>query len=168
MKPIPTLLLLVLLQWSTSCNDSPKTTDVSSAPADSLQIAREIDTVKNLVIQSFEGVWSDLDATKIKQYHTSDFMLLENGVVWTNDSIADYLSRERKVAAARQYQRLNRFEFHKAVHNQHSIWVAYDNYGTWVSGQDTLGMAHWLESAIAVKEQGKWKLEQLHSTAVRK
>ena len=54
MKPISILLLLVLLQWSTSCKDSPATTKVSSAPTDNLQIEREIDTVKNLVIQSFQ------------------------------------------------------------------------------------------------------------------
>jgi hypothetical protein len=54
MRQISTMVLLVLLQLAFSCNDSPATTKVSSAPTDNLQIEREIDTVKNLVIQSFQ------------------------------------------------------------------------------------------------------------------
>ena len=67
-----------------------------------------------------------------------------------------------------QYQRLNRLEFLKSVHNQNTIWIAYDNYGTWVKGTDTLVTVHWLESAIAIKDENNWKLQQLHSTRVRK
>lgn len=151
-----------------ACNESSEPAEQQPAPVDSQQIQRDIDTVKSLVMQSFEDIWSDLDTQKIEGYHTRDFMLLENGVVWNNDSVAHYLNRERERMEAQQYQRLNRFEFLKAEHQKHSVWVAYHNYGTWVKDQDTLGTAHWLESAVAVKDEGRWKLQQLHSTRVQK
>lgn len=151
-----------------SCNESSKNAALPTHQLDKFQIQRDIDSVKYLVTQSFEDIWSDLDTEKIEEHHTRDFMLLENGVVWNNDSVANYLGKERKAMEIGQYQRLNHFEWLKAEHHKHSVWVAYHNYGTWMRKTDTLGSAHWLESAIAIKDQGQWKLQQLHSTAVRK
>jgi hypothetical protein len=143
-------------------------------PVDSEEFGNHISTanddikaVKDLIKNSFEDIWSDLDSTKIGKYHTDDFLLLENGIVWNNDSVKNYLSRERKEMEIQKYKRLNRFEFIKSVDNQNTVWIAYDNYGTWIKGADTLGTLHWLESVIAIKEQDEWKLQQLHSTTVR-
>lgn len=151
-----------------SCSESSEPADQQKNPIDSQQIQHDIETVKSLVVQSFDDIWSDLDTQKIRAHHTRDFMLLENGVVWNNDSVAHYLIKEQERMEAQQYQRLNRFDFLKSEHHEHTIWVAYHNYGTWVKGQDTLGTAHWLESAIAIRDEGRWKLQQLHSTRVRK
>lgn len=128
----------------------------------------EIEEVRRLISDSFQDIWSDLDSTKIKQHHTDDFMLLENGIVWNNDSVRAYLNRERLEMEAYEYKRLNQFDFLRVVYNHSSIWIAYDNYGIWVKGNDTLFKVHWLESAIAIKKKDKWKLQQLHSTTVRK
>jgi len=162
------LSLTFLLFGLLSCSESSAPAEQQANPIDSQQVQHDIDTVKNLVMQSFEDIWSDLDTQKIEAHHTRDFMLLENGIVWNNDSVANYLNRERKEVEERQYERLNRFDFLKVEHHEHAIWVAYHNYGTWVKGPDTLGTAHWLESAIAIKDEGRWKLQQLHSTRVRK
>jgi len=124
----------------------------------------DIDTVKHLIEGSFQEIWSDLDTTRIPAYHTDDFILLEQGLVWNNDSIARYLRDEQKRMEEGQYQRLNRFEYVKTVQRENTIWVAYKNYGTWVKGSDTLGTAQWLESAIAIRENNGWKIQQLHST----
>jgi hypothetical protein len=131
-----------------------------------LQKQSDIDSVKSLVSNSFQDIWSDLDPTKVSKYYTLDFMLLENGVVWNNDSIHNYIAK--KQANKRKYRRLNRFDFVKSVHNQNTIWIAYNNYAAFVQEKDTLGTAHWLESVVAIKENDKWKLQQLHSTIVRK
>lgn len=131
-----------------------------------LQKQADIDSVKSLISKSFQGVFSDLDSTAVSKYYTKDFLLLENGTVWNNDSIANYIRKGQ--ANKQEYSRLNRFDFLKSVHNDNSVWVAYDNYATFVKEKDTLGEAHWLESAIAIKENNKWKLQQLHSTVVRK
>lgn len=137
----------------------PETADIANP--------EEIDSVKLLIEHSFQDIWSDLDTARIRTHHTDDFILLEAGMVWNNDSIVNYLLGEQKRMMEGQYRRENRFEFVKSVQRQNTIWVAYQNYGTWNKGVDTLGTAHWLESAIAVKEKGQWKLQQLHSTPVQ-
>lgn len=142
--------------------------DNNKAQVPTTTTAEDIQSVKNLIEGSFQEIWSNLDSTAIGKYHTDDFLLLENGIVWNNDSIKSYLNRERIEMEKEQYQRLNRFEYIKSVHRQNSVWIAYDNYGTWVKGSDTLGTAHWLESVIAIKKNDAWILEQLHSTRVRK
>lgn len=127
----------------------------------------EIDSVKNVVIDSFQDVFSDMDTSSLDKHYTKDFILLENGVVWTKDTITNYLRRRLDRATGDEAERVNRFEFIKAVHHKTSVWLAYDNYAVWVRGEDTLRNAHWLESVVGIKENGKWKLEQMHSTYVR-
>lgn len=160
------LILTIILLSIISCEQSQKS-DVPQV-IDKVQQDKDIKAVKDLVEQSFEGIWSDLDTNAISQYHTSDFLLLENGMIWNNDSIAHYLNKESINQKRENYQRLNHFDFLKSVHRQSSIWLAYHNYGTWVKGEDTLGTAHWLESVIAIKDGDRWQLEQMHSTRVRK
>ena len=133
-----------------------------------LENQADIDAVKHLIEGSFQEIWSDLDTSRILTYHTDDFILLEQGLVWNNDSIARYLLEEQKRREEVQYQRLNRFDYVRSVQRQNTIWVAYKNYGTWVKGSDTLGTAQWLESAIAIRENDQWKIQQLHSTRMEK
>lgn len=161
-------IILILICGFSSCNHKSNKVNGSNLKIDSLEVRKDINQVKDLITHSFEDIWSNLDSTKIAKYHTDDFMLLENGIVWNNDSVKSYLNRERKEFEMYQYKRLNKFNFLRSVHNQTSIWLAYDNYGTWVKGTDTLITVHWLESVIAIKDQDKWKLVQLHSTTVRK
>jgi hypothetical protein len=153
-------LLLYACETAVKADPDPQIDAVESEnPAD-------IGSVEHLIEQSFQDIWSDLDTARIRTHHTEDFILLENGMVWNNDSIVNYLLGEQQRMLEGQYRRENRFQFVKSVQRQNTIWVAYQNYGTWIRGVDTLGKAHWLESAIAVKEKGQWKLQQLHSTRV--
>jgi hypothetical protein len=163
-------LLLLMSLGLIACLPQAQPGEVATADTatDSVQEQRDIEAVQELVADYFEDIWSGLDSTRLDRYHTSDYILLENGVVWTEDSIRHFIRREQKQVAARQYQRLSRFAFIQSVHNQHSVWVAYDNYGTWVKDGDTLFNAHWLESAVAVQEDEQWKFQQLHSTRVQK
>lgn len=165
MRKVMLFVFALLLTGLFSCQEPAPVQDTEIT---NTQARADIDAVKSLITGSFEDIWSGLDTSKITQYHTDDFILLENGIVWNNDSIRNYMNRERLDMEQEGYQRLNRFEFIKSVHNESSIWLAYDNYGTWVKEADTLGTAHWLESAVAIKKEGEWILEQLHSTRVRK
>ena len=161
MKFLP---LLGIALFFCSCQTSVKE-DLQSENESALSESQaDIDSVKHLIEGSFQEIWSDLDTARIRAYHTDDFILLEQGLVWNNDSIARYLLGEQKRMEEGQYQRLNRFDYVRSVQSQNTIWVAYRNYGTWVKGSDTLGTAQWLESAIATRENNQWKLQQLHST----
>ena len=151
-----------------SCNNRTNTDSINYFELNELQEQADIDSVKKLISKSFQDIWSDLDSTKIKNHHTTDYFLLENGVVWNNDSVSNFMIRARIRADRQQSHRINRFDFLKTVHNKSTIWIAYDNHGTWVKEKDTLNTAHWLESVVAIKEDGKWKIQQLHSTYVGK
>jgi hypothetical protein len=47
--------------------------------------------IKRLIVDSFEEIWSEFNSENMEKYYTEDFLLLENGEVWNNDSIANYL-----------------------------------------------------------------------------
>ena len=126
---------------------------------------KDEDLVKQLIQDVFDGIWSDLDSTKLAMYHTEDFVILENGEIWTNDSIANYQNKQLK--RENRAKRNNRFEFVKVEKTKNIIWLAYQNYATWTSEGEIVGKAHWLESAVAVKIKGKWKLKMMHSTYVK-
>ena len=49
--------------------------------------------IKEIIIKSFDEIWSELNSKNIDKYYTKDFILLENGVVWNNDSISTYLDK---------------------------------------------------------------------------
>ena len=160
------IIILIAICITYSCDNVRKTTPTENIDLTELQKQFDIDSVKSLISNSFQDIFSDLDSRKVLDYYTIDFMLLENGVVWNIDSIDSYIIRRQ--ANRQNYHRLNRFEFFKSVHNQNTIWIAYYNYADFVKDNDTLRSAHWLESAIAVKENNQWKLQELHSTVVRK
>lgn len=124
--------------------------------------SKDEEVVKQLVRDAFEDIWSKLDAEKIKEYHTDDFLLLENGVLWNNDSITSYQRKELR--ANINTKRHNKFNFVKTEKSGNTIWVAYHNYASWTVDEEIVGKAHWLESAVAIKTEDGWKLQMLHST----
>ncbi|MFD1294204.1 hypothetical protein ACFQ5N_10185 [Lutibacter holmesii] len=162
------MLLILVVCTVFSCKYNNQTTANKSVQLDTLQKQAAIVEVQDLIVNSFQEIWSNLDTTAIQKYHTKDFILLENGAVWNNDTIANYMNKQRVKMAQQQFRRSNRFNFIKAVHNNGSIWIAYDNYGTFIKGTDTLRTIHWLESGVAIKENNTWKLQQLHSTYVNR
>lgn len=123
--------------------------------------------MQRLIVGAFNDIWSNLDTAKISDYHTSDFLLLEDGVVWNNDSIVNYQLREYERMLEENYKRENKFEFIKIEKSKDAIWAAYDNFATWTVGDEITGRAHWLESAVATKTKNGWRLQMLHSTRVR-
>ncbi|RXG14330.1 hypothetical protein DSM03_101448 [Leeuwenhoekiella aestuarii] len=120
--------------------------------------------VENLVQQVFDSIWSAKKATAISKYQTEDFLLLEHGAVWTNDSINDWCKR----AAIRDQgiKRVNTFDFFEQKKEGARVWMAYHNYATFTKDDQVLGKGQWLESIVAVKKDSVWQLELMHSTRV--
>ena len=120
-------------------------------------------SVEKVVQGVFDDVWSAKNTDAILKYQTKDFVLLEHGEVWTNDTIANWC----KFAKLRDdgSQRINNFDFFKAKKEGNRVWMAYHNYATFK--KDTIvGKYEWLESIVAVKQDSVWKLEMMHSTRV--
>jgi len=141
-------LLLAFLLFGVTLSASAQTSDEEALQA--------------LIQDSFDHIWSELDAEKIPDYYLPDFLLLEHGEVWDNAFIATYFEGAR--TRPQRPIRTNRFEFIRTDVKGDMAWIAYHNYADFaIEGQDTR-KAYWLESAVAVKTPQGWKLKMLHST----
>ena len=131
------------------------------------QVSTENDKklIKNLVIESFDEIWSKLNSKNIDKYYTKDFLLLENGEVWTNDSIAKYL--DKALLEKPNPTRINTIEVIEIKVANKTAWVAYHNYATFSVDNKIVFKAHWLESATVILTDKGWKLEMLHSTPIK-
>ncbi|MFP2997755.1 nuclear transport factor 2 family protein [Spongiivirga sp. MCCC 1A20706] len=148
MKKYILVLICLVLTTSTFSQDA-KNTDP------------DIKAVQQLVQNIFDDIWSAKKVETISKYHTKDFILLEHGEVWTNDTIADWCARAAK--RDQGVERINSFDFFKTEKTADRIWMAYHNYATFKSDQGE-SKGQWLESVIAIKTKNGWKLQMMHST----
>ncbi len=159
MKKIITFLTFTILLSSCTNNTTSETT--TPPPIDKAALAK---IGHQLVIDSFDDIFSNLDSTKVRDYYTEDFLLLENGLLWNNDSIVDY---QRKYSQNTERAiRLNKMDFIETKVFEESVWMAYHNTATFWKDEEQVGEAYWLESAVAVKKEEGWRLEMLHSTYI--
>ena len=133
------------------------TSPAFSQSADQLQ-------VEQLIQNSFDEIFSKYDATKLTDFYTEDFLLLEHGELWDMAFIRDYLGKAK--SNPNPPTRTNRFEFIKTVVEGDRAWVAYHNYATISRDGTVLRELYWLESATAIRTERGWRLEMLHSTRV--
>jgi hypothetical protein len=131
------------------------------------QISKETNKtlIKNLVIESFDEIWSKLNSKNMDKYYTKDFLLLENGEVWNNDTIAKYL--DNAILRKPNPKRVNTIEVIEIKVANKIAWIAYQNYATFTIDNKITRKAHWLESATAILTENGWKLEMLHSTRIK-
>ena len=149
MKRLNFIILMMFFSTISFCQDSNETDKTR---------------VKNLVIESFDEIWSKLDAENIDKYYTKDFLLLENGEVWNNDSIKNYL--DNAMLRKPSLKRMNTIEVIEIKIANKMAWIAYQNYATFSTDNKISRKAHWLESATAILTENGWKLEMLHSTRI--
>ena len=130
------------------------------------QVSNDTDKtrIKNLVIESFDEIWSKLDANNIDKYYTNDFLLLEHGEVWNIDSIKNYL--DKAILRKPNPERMNTIDIIEIKIANKMAWIAYQNYATFSTDNKIIKKAHWLESATAILTENGWKLEMLHSTRI--
>jgi hypothetical protein len=121
--------------------------------------------IKGLIIESFDEIWSKLNSKNINKYYTKDFLLLENGKVWNNDSISIYL--DNAVLKKPLPSRVNSIEFIEVKILNGMAWVAYKYQAIFSLDNKIIREAHWLESATAILTENGWKLEMLHSTRTK-
>ncbi|TXF87975.1 hypothetical protein FUA23_16575 [Neolewinella aurantiaca] len=151
-------LLIILLALS-SCQ-SPVSTE-SSAPLTEAEEA----AAKGLIQGAFDDLWGGVDSTKISQYHTADFVILEQGEVWDNDRIKQYMRGQ--LARPDRPKRINRMDYISLDKYGNSIQIAYYNYAEFLQADTIVGKASWLESALAVSTPDGWRLKSMHSTRMK-
>ena len=126
----------------------------------------ETQIAKNLIQGAFDDLWAGVDSTKIGDYHTDDFVILENGEVWDNDRIKAFMRRQLKNPD--RPRRTNAMDYISIDKYGPSIQVTYNNSAEFFQGDWLVSKGHWLESALAVPTDEGWRLKMMHSTWVNK
>ena len=100
---------LVLLSLF-ACEPAGSSATEATEPNEVLPTAEEgRQAIEQLVRDAFDEVWSACDTTALDRLHTTDFVLLEHGEVWTNDTIKKV--SKRPPAWATQVRRRLFFSF---------------------------------------------------------
>ena len=114
------------------------------------------------VITRFFDALSVTNIPQMKAEVSDDFILLENGEIWTIDTLANKISRPKPEG----YLRQNSFDFITTKIDKNRAFVYYKNKAE-ISSKTRNATVKWLESAILRKEKGRWRMELMHSTPMK-
>lgn len=151
-------IVLFALLFLASC----QTPMEQKADAPITEAERQI--AKDLIQGAFDELWAGVDSTKISNYHTDDFVILENGEVWDNERIKEFMRKQ--LAITDRAKRTNRMEYLSIDKYGESMQIAYYNFAEFTRADTVAGNAKWLESALAVPTKDGWRLKMMHSTWV--
>lgn len=110
------------------------------------------------VLTSFFEAISDYDYQTLRELTSDDYTLIENGPVWTLDSLITVM-QENQGRITFSYELR---ELETTVEGQ-TAWMTYKNNGlmTMPDGERNFD---WTESAVFHKQGNEWKMVLLHST----
>jgi hypothetical protein len=118
------------------------------------------EVLRQILTDYFDGIKTQ-DLEKLNSLTTSDFVLFEDGKIWTNDSLVTIKDKFKSFKGEWTFENM------KVNIDESSGDIVYFDHGKFVFN-DTIRMEFdWLESATFRKVDGKWKMNFLHST-VRK
>jgi len=126
----------------------------------------EVQIAKDLIQGAFDDLWAGVDSTKILNYHTPDFVILENGELWDNERIKEFMRSE--LAKKDRSRRENIMDYISIEKYGSSIQLAYHNYARYYDQDSLVGKWSWLESALAIETPEGWRLKMMHSTSAGK
>ena len=122
-----------------------------------INLSAKDDSAFNAVQELFAAI-SAFDYPKMRNVVTKDFQLLENGELWNIEKLISAIKPGEE-----PYLRRNYFKLVKEVKKDGLVWVSYWNKATYKSAKNT-NVAVWLESAVMIKVNGRWKVQMMHST----
>ena len=67
------------------------------------------EAIKAVIQNSFDDIFSSYDTASLSKYYTSDFLLLEHGEVWTNETVMNYMIKAQ--SKTNRPVRTNSFDF---------------------------------------------------------
>lgn len=98
------------------------------------------------------------DGKAMQQTATKDFRILEHGEDWSMKKLVEVVQPKGK-----PYQRKNFFHQIRARQKGDVAWISYWNKAE-IQREGKLRTLVWLESAVVVKEDNRWKVQLMHST----
>ncbi|MFM7328531.1 MAG: nuclear transport factor 2 family protein, partial [Bacteroidota bacterium] len=116
--------------------------------------------LKKILADYVDGIKTQ-DLAKLNSLTTSDFVLFEDGKIWTNDSVVTIKDRFKSFKGEWKFSDM------KVNIDESSGDIVYYTHGEFIFNDTIKRSKDWLESATFRKVDGKWKLNFLHST-VRK
>ena len=116
--------------------------------------------VEQTVILFFDAL-AKQDINTMKSYCTDDLIILEDGLVWNLDTLT-YLVQMKKPP---DFKRTNKLEFFKTEIHRKSAYTCYFNQAAVTSNGNHFKI-RWLESVVAIRTNGRWKIKLLHSTTL--
>jgi hypothetical protein len=121
-------------------------------------IAKAADHPAFQPVKDLFAAMSKHDGKAMQETSTEDFQLLEHGEDWTMQKLVDAVQPNGK-----PYERKNFFSQIRARQNGNVAWVSYWNKAE-IIRESGLRTVVWLESAVVVREDDRWKIQLLHST----
>lgn len=118
--------------------------------------------IKAVIIEMFQEL-ANRNAEKMKEYCESDIQLLENGEIWTLDTLIQKI----KINNTPDFKRVNSFEFLSVTIDNNSAWTTYNNKAE-VTRNGEHFRIEWLETAILLKKKNNWRIKVLHSTLLKR
>lgn len=109
-------------------------------------------------VKELFAAMSKHDGKAMQETATKDFQLLEHGEDWTMQQLIEAVQPKGK-----PYERKNFFCQIRAYEKGDVAWVSYWNKAE-IRRDSGLRIVVWLESAVLVKEDDRWKIQLLHST----
>lgn len=109
-------------------------------------------------VKELFAAMSKHDGKAMQETSTDDFQLLEHGEDWTMQQLVDAVQPKGK-----PYVRKNFFNQIRAYQKGGVAWISYWNKAE-ITRDGTLRTVVWLESAVVVKEDNRWKVQLMHST----
>jgi hypothetical protein len=125
----------------------------------SFQVNAQIENGPQAAIESVFQALSTRDEVALRSFCTTDIIIVEDAKLWTIDTLVSYIRKP----VPHGYKRENTFKFLKTVLEGSIASITYENEAR-VFGNGKKYLIIWMETAVLVKEENKWKLKILHST----
>lgn len=109
-------------------------------------------------VKDLFAAMSDHDGDAMRKAATKDFQLLEHGEDWSLQKLVDAVQPR-----GTPLERKNFFKQIRARQAGDVAWVSYWNKAEIHRGTERRILV-WLESAVMVKEDDRWKVQLMHST----
>lgn len=140
---ITTIVLLLLIACSSKQNE--------------IDLKLEKEKIHEVLRDFFQAI-DDHDWDKLKSLTTEDFILVEHGLLWNNDSLINTV--EKSWADFELKYSLDNIRTHV---DGNSAWTVYRNHLI-AKNEEREVQIHWIETVIFTKENGKWKMIEAQST----
>lgn len=122
----------------------------------------EEEAVEATVVDFFEAI-TGYDYETLRRLVTSDFELVEDTLVLDVQGFIDFIEPYENRGATITY----RFsDFNTEVRGPVG-WTSYRNEGLLAVGEDEIPL-EWLESAVLLKVDDRWRIDRLQSSPVRR